>query len=325
MSNVDSRCRSVKWLTADVFRMCGMTYLFVWHDSFICVPWRIHLCDSFVCVIWPVHYDRSCLSNPHACVCWYVWHDSFMRVTWRIHLGDMPHSYVWHDLFMRVISLIHMWHVTQMDTSCHTHEWVMSHIYAHDITHSYVACHPNGYVMSHAWKSHVTHICAWYHSFICGMSPKWIRHVTRMNESCHTYMRMISLIHICDTTPPSWSEEPYKRDDILQKRPMILRSLSHIWMSHETCHTYEWVLQHDRGCLSNLHACVFWYAWHVSFICVTWRIHLCDMPHSYMWHDLFMRVTWLIHICDMTHPLWSELSQQSTRMCMWHVKCWQQM
>ena len=38
-----------------------------------------------------------------------------------------------------------------------------------------------------------------------------------------------------------------------------------------------------------------------SFICVTWRIHMCDMTHSYLWHDAFICVTWLIHMCDMTH------------------------
>jgi len=27
------------------------------------------------------------------------------------------------------------------------------------------------------------------------------------------------------------------------------------------------------------------YLWHDSFICVTWRIHMCDMTHPNMWHD----------------------------------------
>ena len=40
---------------------------------------------------------------------------------------------------------------------------------------------------------------------------------------------------------------------------------------------------------------------HVSFICVTWLIHMCDMAHSYVWHDPFICVTWPIHMCDMTH------------------------
>jgi len=43
-------------------------------------------------------------------------------------------------------------------------------------------------------------------------------------------------------------------------------------------------------------------------ICVTWLIHMCDMPHSHVWRDSFffmwcnpfIRVTWLVHMCDMT-------------------------
>ena len=38
-----------------------------------------------------------------------------------------------------------------------------------------------------------------------------------------------------------------------------------------------------------------------SFKCVTWRIRICDMTHSYVWHDSFIRVTWFIHKCTMTH------------------------
>ena len=35
---------------------------------------------------------------------------------------------------------------------------------------------------------------------------------------------------------------------------------------------------------------------------VAWRIHICDMTHSYMPRDLFIYATRLIHMCDMTHP-----------------------
>jgi len=46
----------------------------------------------------------------------------------------------------------------------------------------------------------------------------------------------------------------------------------------------------------------------VSFICVTRRIHMCDMAHSHVWHDsfnvwhdAFICGTWLIQRCDVTH------------------------
>jgi len=72
----------------------------VWHDSFICVTWLIHMCDM-------THL--------------YVWHDPFIRVTWLVHMCDMTHSYVWHDSFIRVTWLIHMCDMT--DSLTHSHVW----------------------------------------------------------------------------------------------------------------------------------------------------------------------------------------------------------
>ena len=43
------------------------------------------------------------------------------------------------------------------------------------------------------------------------------------------------------------------------------------------------------------------YAWHALFKCVTWLIHMRDMPHSNAWHDSFICVTCLIHMRDTTH------------------------
>jgi len=75
----------------------------VWHDSFICVTWLIHMCDM-----------------THS----YVWHDSFICVTW----CHMMHSYTW------------MSHGTQMNgshvnESCHKYEFAMSHIGMSHVSH----------------------------------------------------------------------------------------------------------------------------------------------------------------------------------------------
>jgi len=82
--------------------MCGMTqYVWrvprsVWHDSFICATWLIHVCDM-PCVY--VRRDSTCVTSvSKSC----LRHDSFIRATWLIHTCDMTHSYVRHDLFISV-------------------------------------------------------------------------------------------------------------------------------------------------------------------------------------------------------------------------------
>jgi len=117
-----------------------MTHLYVWHDSFICVTWLIHVCDmthsyvwrdSFICVlvlsaIWILEFGdlmcvRMCVMSNHMCDMThsYVSHDSFICVTWLIHVCDMTRSYVWHDSFICVTWLIH---VCDMTHSCVWHD-----------------------------------------------------------------------------------------------------------------------------------------------------------------------------------------------------------
>jgi len=37
------------------------------------------------------------------------------------------------------------------------------------------------------------------------------------------------------------------------------------------------------------------------FVCLTWRMNICDITHPCAWHDYFIRVIWLLYKCDMTH------------------------
>jgi len=81
--------------------------------------------------------------------------------------------------------------------------------------------------------------CAWV------VSHTWISHVTHVNESCHTREWVMSRIHMSHSTDMGWlrlvgsfklqfsfAKEPYKRDYLLQKRPIILRSLLIVATSH---------------------------------------------------------------------------------------------
>ena len=118
-----------------------MTRPYVWHDSFICVTWLIHMCDMtrpyvwhdlFICVTWPTHMCdpaahlnnakpiEICLCTHYMCfmTCSYMWHDSSICVTWFIICVILPcaaEPQIW------------IGHVKHMDESCHTHGWVIWH------------------------------------------------------------------------------------------------------------------------------------------------------------------------------------------------------
>jgi len=178
----------------------------------------------------------------------------------------------------------HMWmcHVTHMTESCHTYEytWRLVKAYRWWSIHMFESCHTYEWVMPHIWTSHVTHMNESCHTCEWVMSHMWMRHITHGNVS-NTHMGWLWLVGSL-TLLVSFAKVPYKRDDILQKRPIILRSLlilatpyeyrrrlfpqhthdgpfvclwhmCHIWMSHvthmnESCHTYEWVMSHIEIC-----------------------------------------------------------------------------
>ena len=96
--------------------MCGMTHSYVWHDSFMCVTWLIHVCGM-----------------THS----WVWHDSIIFMT--TLECDGTGAYVWHD---------------SMNESCHTHKWVMPYIWMSHVSHMNGSCHTHEWVMSHTIMSY---------------------------------------------------------------------------------------------------------------------------------------------------------------------------
>jgi len=95
-----------------------MTHLHVWHDSFTCVSWFLHMCDvthpymsrdSFVCMAWLIH----------TCVTWllHVWHDSFICETWLSCVTQtcilQTYSNVWHNSSIHVTWLLRMHDMTR--------------------------------------------------------------------------------------------------------------------------------------------------------------------------------------------------------------------
>ena len=191
---------------------------------------------------------------------------------------DMTHSFTSHIWIICVTWLIHMFDMTQSLVT-----WL---IHMCDMTHSYV----------------------WHDALIC---VRWHIH---MNASCQIYEWVMSLIR--HVTCVTWmNESPH---------------MSHVrWCDHLTCDVNDMSQWHvtcevTQSCHvpSRTHS----YVWHDSsiyvtclvhmcdsFICVTWRIRMCGMTHSYVWRDSFMYVTWLIHMCNVTHPhVWRDSSIHGT-------------
>jgi len=103
--------RSLEAFTGDMTHSCvwHMDHLYVWHDAFMSVPWRIYMCDMTHSHAWHDSSlgSRVTLSLRPLQVTWlismcdmirlYVWRDAFVRVTWHIYKCDVTYLYVWHD------------------------------------------------------------------------------------------------------------------------------------------------------------------------------------------------------------------------------------
>jgi len=167
-----------------LIHMCDITPLFVWHDSFICVTWLIHvwkksLLGGVWC--WSVLLSLAddcweCERVMHIRVTWlirmcamthsYVRHDSFVCVPWRIHTCDMTHSYVWHDSFICATWLIHMCDMNHSYVFCNSFICVPWLIHMCSVTRSYV-CHDSFVCVT--WLIHtcdMTHPYVWHDSFL---------------------------------------------------------------------------------------------------------------------------------------------------------------
>jgi len=147
------------------------------------------------------------------------------------------------------------------------YEWVMSStcVWLHAME---FIC--NSYDMTHSYMTRHTHVNGTY---------ELSRH-THLDEWCHTHMsQMRQGIHertpscVCVITPlaswdrrgcmgwlrlagssklyVSYAKEPYKRDDIMQKRPMILRSLLIVATPHQISNCKP-PMFFERGLISRL-------------------------------------------------------------------------
>ena len=145
----------------------------MWHDSFICVTWRIYAHTHTHTHI--IAFVASCIRNAFICVTWLV------RVAWlirRIHRCNMTYSYVWHDSCTCVTWL--MTRTRAITHSSYSHMWhdscicVTKLIQMRGMTHSCVCHDPLIVFTCVIWlirMCDMTHSYVWQDSIICVTWP----------------------------------------------------------------------------------------------------------------------------------------------------------
>jgi len=157
--------------------MCVCVRVFVWHGSFICVTWLIHMRTR-----WPLYFC-SCTNRGYC----YGWHDAdksgvCICATWFILINDMTHSFAGHScVYVSVRGQIGIIHKCDMTHPCAWHDlstcvtWL---IHMCDMTHSYVwqirvqdtvahTCWFSSWTIEGVHTCDMTRSCAWHDLFIC--------------------------------------------------------------------------------------------------------------------------------------------------------------
>ena len=133
--------------------------------------------------------SETCHTHEHVMSPTYTGHVTHMNEHMSLLVVRQTHSCVWRDPYMWVTWRVHVCDMTQVVDMC---DMSASCVYPH------------------------TFICLWQVPFVC---VTWRIHLCAM-----THMRWLPLVGSFKLYV-SFANEPYKKDDILQKRSMILRSL----------------------------------------------------------------------------------------------------
>jgi len=175
--------------------------------------------------------------------------ESCLTCAWVMSRVWMSHvSYVNESCLICEWVKSHMWmsHVSHVSESCLTCKWVMSHMCMCQVSHVNESCLTCKWVMSHMWVSHVSHVNASsrMHTWNADQSESdqedavktnLMTSATSLENLLSTgffwcvpfslthmgWLRLVGSLRLW----VSFTKEPYKADDSLQKRPIIFRSL----------------------------------------------------------------------------------------------------
>jgi len=190
-------------------------------------------------------------------------------------------------------------HTCEVNESCHTCE-VNESCHTCEVNES---CHTSARVLSQCYVSKYHELCVWMSAV-----PPTIDSCHTCEESCHSatwscpnmgWLRLVGSLKLY----VSFAKEPYKRDYILPKRPIIFRSLLivaapyhelRVWMSavpstNDSCHTCERVTSHMWTSLVT-RACVC--VWHDLRVTRTTCLYQSHMScHTYEWVIIHARTS----------------------------------
>jgi len=214
----------VTWLIHIVY----MTSSYVWRDSFICVAWLIHMCDmshscvlhdSFTCMTWLIH---MCGHDSFICVAGWLIHlsyDAFIRVTWRIHWCDTTHAYMWHDSALEV-GFYDVENKVSHDAFTFV-AWLIHMWHAASIC-TYTHTHTNTHTHTH------THTYVWYDSFTCARHLLHTWHKSAKDMS-HELFENTNSLRTCVTTPSKTPSATISFKTLLYVRSLMQTALKASW------------------------------------------------------------------------------------------------
>jgi len=214
------------------------------------------------------------MSHTYEWVLLHTWkaHLKHLNEPWLIYEGVIPHIWISHVKYLNESYCTYewvMWHIWKASimapcqrhgsTSFHTHGWVMSHMdescrtWMSHVAHMMELCHPSdGGVMSHMWLSHSSYM----NRAVRDVRDKWMRRVTneyvmshaftvtwasRSYVWCDAFTCVMWRIHMCDVI-------------------VTCDLLSYVW--------YDTYMNH----VTHVNVSPTW----LTFICVTWRVHVYD-------------------------------------------------
>jgi len=121
---------------------------------------------------------------------------------------------------------------------------------------------------------------------------------TRHTSSTYIHMGCLQLVGSLKLQV-SFAKEPYKTDDILQKRPMILRSLlivaapyryicyansctyTYVYMMNESCHTLSvWLGMSHGPHYAHIYTCIHTYMWINTYVNLCYVNNLHESCHT---------------------------------------------